>query len=1082
MASNYFDKYDNETPLPSTGAANYFDRYDEQPASPPANYFDKYDEEPATGDKSIGENILDAAVVLGKENVKAVAGGLRDAAQGTIDVITSGANAIVSPIERDIFNVPQEQIDANNKRFESNTTLPEVPENETTGGKIARDVVRIGAGMVGVGKFAKATQLPVLATNGFLGSVGKGLISDFLTSRGTDQRLADVLKENNLDTPLTSWAETEEGDSKLVGKAKDALEGAGIGAALHVATPIVVDALKAIKNAPKNIAQHFDDKAFVNSVKAMPKRGTASAALEDDPYIRSEAGSLNIRRMDVNEINRDLVQDYADNGELTMAKAQAEFASRPLAPGEIAVNPDLIKENAARAKRLAAQFRETQERVKLAQNDPNASAAFVTALLRQADEYERLYKSAESGASAYSRVAGQSLNAMKTLLMERGDIPEDVKKKLVNTFGGEKRLKELAGLMDHLDPLAPDYLEKQQRLSAMYMKTPPGQQLKTAFLGWLLSSPATHVVNALSNSLVQAGDMVENTVAAGIGAVRRNPDRIRAGELKAQAVGSLHGAYEGFNAARAIFDPDNPIFLQGSKIENGFQNVFKSKGGQMLEKPLQALQAADEFFKSSSRYRSYYGDAYRLASADVAAGRTAAQDISRRISYYVENPTKEMKVAADKLAEYNTFQQAPGNFMQKAIGFRDAIPFGIGTAIMPFMKTPGNIIKYAFERTPLAFLTDSARTAWNAGGRERDKAIARVLLGTSAMAGAGTLAGYQLVTGAPPSDPKERAAWEVAGKQPYSVKVGDRWVSYSRLDPYGILFGMGADSVNLYNAGLEGDADKLLGTSIAMLSQNLVNKTWAQGFANTMLAVLVPKQYAGMIDNQVGGWLVPSLSAADARAYDQTARDVRSMWDAAKARSRFGRSTLLPKVDLLGRVVTLDRPAAPFDTQHGSTADYLVRFVSPFQASNVDKDPVAREMARIGWSTTKPQRSYRMAGGTVKLDNAQYFDLSYIRGTRAHEYLSRVVETDAYKRLGTQKDGVGLQQKVFQAAFQRASQDARGIFLKLHPELAPALLEDINKKRNPQAKEEPSPLVEQINKWLFADHDAEGGSDTSSSE
>jgi len=106
--------------------------------------------------------------------------------------------------------------------------------------------------------------------------------------------------------------------------------------------------------------------------------------------------------------------------------------------------------------------------------------------------------------------------------------------------------------------------------------------------------------------------------------------------------------------------------------------------------------------------------------------------------------------------------------------------------VLPFIRTPTNVFKYAFARTPIAPLVmRSVREDLSAGGARRDLAIARIGLGTMVqMVVAGAVAGG-LVTGGGPADPEQQKTLRQTGWQPYSIKVAGRYVKYNRLEPLG---------------------------------------------------------------------------------------------------------------------------------------------------------------------------------------------------------------------------------------------------------------------------------------------------------
>ena len=89
--------------------------------------------------------------------------------------------------------------------------------------------------------------------------------------------------------------------------------------------------------------------------------------------------------------------------------------------------------------------------------------------------------------------------------------------------------------------------------------------------------------------------------------------------------------------------------------------------------------------------------------------------------------------------------------------------------VVPFVRTPVNIVKYYLERSPAGVVS-----ALRKQGAERDAAIARTVLGTGL-----AILGYQLasekkIVGGGPIDRQERRLWlQDRSNVPYSFKTSD---------------------------------------------------------------------------------------------------------------------------------------------------------------------------------------------------------------------------------------------------------------------------------------------------------------------
>jgi len=87
-----------------------------------------------------------------------------------------------------------------------------------------------------------------------------------------------------------------------------------------------------------------------------------------------------------------------------------------------------------------------------------------------------------------------------------------------------------------------------------------------------------------------------------------------------------------------------------------------------------------------------------------------------------------------------------------------------------------NILKQGIEYSPLGITTLP-------GAANKTEQLAKSMVGSSVLLGASWLAMNGRTTWATPTSPKEKEAFYASGRQPYSIKIGDNWVSYSKLGP-----------------------------------------------------------------------------------------------------------------------------------------------------------------------------------------------------------------------------------------------------------------------------------------------------------
>ena len=119
--------------------------------------------------------------------------------------------------------------------------------------------------------------------------------------------------------------------------------------------------------------------------------------------------------------------------------------------------------------------------------------------------------------------------------------------------------------------------------------------------------------------------------------------------------------------------------------------------------------------------------------------------------------------------------------------------------MFPFVKTGANILQQNLEHNGIyAVLSNSQRQLLMANTREGALARSQVAFGMFSFMTAAGLAMSGAITGSAPSDQKERAALFETGWKPYSIRIGNKYISYQGYEPIQTICGFAADSVNIY--------------------------------------------------------------------------------------------------------------------------------------------------------------------------------------------------------------------------------------------------------------------------------------------
>lgn len=510
----------------------------------------------------------------------------------------------------------------------------------------------------------------------------------------------------------------------------------------------------------------------------------------------------------------------------------------------------------------------------------------------------------------------------------------------------------------------------------------------------LLSGVRTHAVNILSNTMTLGNEMIERGIAAGVGGVKRLATGGKSGEtLFAEPLDLLIGSAKGMNkagvAAYDAFKSGESPMLGVGKAESGV-GIRATQG--IAEKafslPYRALGAEDAWFATLN----YEGELRSLARHQAMADRKSGaipQDtkLSQRIEQLVQNPTPAMIEKAGEHARTNTFNNKAGAFAQAIMSAKAKAPWL--NIIVPFVRTPANIVKFGLKRTPLAPAFADVRADIKAGGAKQERAIARVLWGTSVMVGAGALAQAGYITGAGPEDKEEKAALMATGWRPYSIKIDDTYHEYSRLDPFAQWLSMAADLATTdYQHKDAGDiAAGLLGS----FANATINKTYMQGLSNFSEFLSDPKRNGGWYLRQQAGTLAQpfTLLSNIASENDPYGRQTNSVLDAIKYRVPGLRQDLPIKLDHFGAPV-------PNRTYPGGP----LSIAAPIAQSKETTDPVRLEAARIGWAPGKTQDHFTIKKQRYNLSDEQMSEFNELAGKLTSKTVLRAMRSKGWAALG----------------------------------------------------------------------------------
>ena len=459
--------------------------------------------------------------------------------------------------------------------------------------------------------------------------------------------------------------------------------------------------------------------------------------------------------------------------------------------------------------------------------DPN-NLVFQSKFAKAVDALEMMDKTSSANAST-TGVAFRTEQAVASALgVSEKEVPRIVgaqgrKKAMdeyVRSMGGADTVKKAGANVQILRDLSkisktPDmeFVKSLRDVSyrSGYMRT--GDALTKIALNGMLSSPSTVSKAVMSNTTMVAFTSVENYVEVGIGLAKgvfvKNAQRRTLGQANARLSGLMSGFSEAFTPAwKSMKTLKSPRMVRQDLVDAGAKSMqqddiaFKAIAARgettgvaghivdalsLKQVPVRVLVGTDTFFNHVN-YKSFIsGEAAALEERMLKAGM-AVDDIAEAVTKFKANPPPDVMRAADDFA-------ASGTFTKELEGVALAVDEFIGEAnnyipvarvVVPFFKTKANIVTEVIQRSPFApLISKQFRTAWSAGGKSQNEALAKVVTGTTTLGVLAWMASQGRISGVGSENLEIQRAMKdnKTVALPTSIKVGDTWVSVVGLDP-----------------------------------------------------------------------------------------------------------------------------------------------------------------------------------------------------------------------------------------------------------------------------------------------------------
>jgi len=573
----------------------------------------------------------------------------------------------------------------------------------------------------------------------------------------------------------------------------------------------------------------------------------------------------------------------------------------------------------------------------------------------------------------------------------------------------------------------------------------------------------THLTNITSSVIMLAGRPTEKLLGSLAIAPKAGGDILRQQAIKeyAYTVGALGDAWQAMKDAflrgDSILSPHNTEFFQGGGTiqttqqalpwrpvkgisDLAYNAVVSANYRNIVGLPTRALGAVDEFFKTL-RYRAYVqADAAVKARAEGLKGDAFERFVREKMDKAIDPATGQaLDQKALREAQITTFQQdlLPGTVgatIQQNRARHPALVF-----VLPFVKTPINVLRYGWKMTPgINLLQKEFRDNLRGinGSEAKAHAVGQMALGSTFMALSATMALNGKLTGGGPNDPKLQKELRAAGWQPYSYVI-DRpdgsktYIPMGKLDPASMALSMTADLVEAMRHDPEGtESEKGIGALALALAKNFSDKTFLQNMHQALEALSDTKGDKGekYLANLAGS-TIPMSSLLRGVNPDPYMREARTFID-TMLKNMPGYSQRLPPVrDVFGEPVA--RRISITSTSEADTVE-----------AEVTRIMLETEKAGVG----KPDPNFEgLDLRDITLDNGQnaYDRLQELGGQlpgkrSLKSHLARLINSPAYQDLPDgDSDVKGTRLHVLGKYVNQYREAAKKTLVRLHPELRP---------------------------------------------
>lgn len=544
----------------------------------------------------------------------------------------------------------------------------------------------------------------------------------------------------------------------------------------------------------------------------------------------------------------------------------------------------------------------------------------------------------------------------------------------------------------------------------------------------ILSGPTTHVANFAGNTANAVYELgIKRFTEALVNTVAGRKDGATFQEFK-----EMSKAFNWKNAKAAFLRAlDIEALDQSGKFMENRTVAIGGKFGRVIRMPGRLLAAADAMAKAIIEPMETVAYACRMGVQQGYSG----QDLQKYIQDQLTDSKSVSYQWGKQRAKELAFQEDPGYFINRLMALRET-PGYMGAAlriVLPFIKTPTNILRQGARKSvfgSFGLLADMISRIKDKRGFDG----AYVARAAEQIIAWGTFMSFfalddddelPIITGSSAPYGSAEYGFKANKIPPYSIRIGDKWFSYKRIEPMSTGLALIADTLQaLKNAKNGKDGEAIIRDLFRGGNQIWLEKSFLDGLGEISKAIENPSNFSRAVINPVKG-LIPNLYTQMRQSFDENVQDTKSREKGVEwfkeqfftVTNRAGITTALPKVDYFGRDVKKDdwgdesytalwRILGVQRMDADSSVDKAERLILNYNQKNPDES----------WYPSIPQPTFKRDGQKYYFSGENYTNFAKDAGVLAHKQIKNAISAGRLNVNNPSKADIDLMKKVFTRA------------------------------------------------------------------